>query len=66
VYLSDSLGPAATAGLSYKFTDRINAIASYSIAQVNSDFDAVTAGVSRRTTVRFNPGTAVVAIGYSF
>jgi outer membrane protein len=65
-YLSDSIGPAATAGLSYKFTRNINAIASYSVAQVNSDFDSVTGGISRTTTVHFNPRTAVLAIGYSF
>jgi outer membrane protein len=65
-YLSDSFGPAATAGLSYKFTDHINAIASYSVAQVNSEYNSVTAGISRRTEIHFNPATWVVAVGYSF
>jgi outer membrane protein len=65
-YLSDSVGPAATAGVSYKFTKHCNAIASYSIAQVNSTYDSVTSGISRRTEVHFNPATWVVAVGYSF
>jgi len=64
--LSNSIGPAATAGLSYKFTDHINAIASYSIAQVDSNYRSITAGVVRSTTIHFNPETFVVAVGYSF
>ena len=63
--LSDSFGPAATAGLSYKFTNHCNAIASYSVAQVNSNYDSVTAGIHRTTTVHFNPKTFVVAVGLS-
>jgi outer membrane protein len=66
VSLSNSLGPAATAGLSYKFTRNINAIASYSIARVDSDFRSTTAGVVRSTSIHFNPRTFVVAVGYSF
>jgi outer membrane protein len=66
VDLSNSLGPAATAGLSYKFTDRINAIASYSFAKVDSDYRSITAGVVRTTSIHFNPRTFVVAVGYSF
>ena len=65
-YLSDSVGPAATVGISYKFTKHFNAIASYSIAQVNSQYDSNTAGISRTTEVHFNPGTWVAAVGYSF
>lgn len=64
--LSDSIGPAATVGMEYKFTNHINAIASYSIAQVNSNYESVTAGISRGTTVHFNPKTFVFAAGYSF
>jgi outer membrane protein len=65
-YLSDSVGPAATVGVSYKFTRQWNVIASYSIAQVNSEYNSNTAGVSRRTEVHFNPTTWVAAVGYSF
>ena len=64
--LSNSIGPAATAGLSYKFTREINAIASYSFARVNSDYDSDTAGIHRTTKVHFNPRTLVIAVGYSF
>jgi outer membrane protein len=65
-YLSDSVGPAATVGISYKFTKHCNAIASYSVAQVNSHYNSVTSGISRTTDVHFNPGTWVAAVGYSF
>lgn len=65
-YLTDSVGPAGTVGMSYKFTRNINAIASYNFAQVNSNFDANTSGISRTTMVHFNPRAAVVAVGYSF
>lgn len=65
-YLSDSFGPAATAGVKYNFTPRIHAVLSYSVAQVNANFDAVTAGISRQTTVHFNPQTIVASVGYSF
>lgn len=64
--LSDSFGPAGTAGLSYRFTKRITAIASFSIATVKSDYDSNTSGIDRRTTVDFHPTTWVVAVGYSF
>lgn len=64
--LTDSFGPAATVGLSYRFTAHVNAIVSYSIAQVNSNYDSNTAGFHRTTTVHFNPQTWVVALGYSF
>jgi outer membrane protein len=65
-YLSDSIGPAATLGVFYRFAKNFNAIASYNLAQVNSNFDANTSGISRTTTVHFNPRAVVVAVGYSF
>ncbi len=65
-YLSDSFGPAGTLGVAYRINKNFNAIASYSIAQVNSNYDSITAGISRTTVVHFNPGTWVVAAGYSF
>jgi outer membrane protein len=64
--LTDSFGPAGTAGLSYRFTDRISAIASFSIATVRSNYDSNTSGIDRRTTVDFHPTTWVLAVGYSF
>jgi len=65
-YLSDSAGPAATLGVSYNFTKHCNAIASYNVAQISSEFDANTSGINRTTHVNFNPRLAVVAVGYSF
>jgi outer membrane protein len=64
--LSNSIGPAVTAGLAYNFTRNINAIASFSFARVNSNFDSNTGGIDRTTQVHFNPRTLVIAAGYSF
>jgi len=64
--LSNSIGPAATAGMAYNFTRNINAIASYSIARVDSNYASNTAGIIRTTQVHFNPRTLVLAVGYSF
>ncbi len=66
VTLSDSIGPAGTVGATYRITDRIAAFASYSMAQINSNYSSNTSGIIRKTTVNFNPKTAVVSLGYSF
>jgi outer membrane protein len=66
VSLSDSFGPAATAGLNYHITDRISVMGSFSLARVKSDYRSNTAGIIRTTTVDFHPTTWVVAAGYSF
>jgi outer membrane protein len=66
VSLPASVGPAATAGLSYELTDRWHVYASYSVAQVNSKLTANTAGILRTTEVHFWPNTVVISAGYSF
>ena len=64
--LPASLGPAVTAGLSYKIPDRWHVYASYSIARVDSHLTADTAGILRTSQIEFWPMTLVVSAGYSF
>jgi outer membrane protein len=64
--LTNSFGPAVTAGLSWRFQEHWHLYASYDYARVNSDLVANTAGVLRRTSIRFNPSTLVVSVGYAF
>jgi len=66
ISLSSSIGPAATAGLSYHINRRWNLHASYSWSRVNSRLTADTAGVIRTTHIRFGPQTLVLSAGYSF
>jgi outer membrane protein len=64
--LSDSWGPAATAGLNFRLGGNVSAIVSYSYAHVKSNYASNTAGIIRATTINYNPTTWVVALGYSF
>lgn len=66
ISLPPSIGPAITAGLSYKVTDRWHLYASYSVAQVNSKLTANTAGMIRTTDIRFWPNAIVLAAGFAF
>ncbi|MBA5639194.1 OmpW family protein [Duganella sp. LX20W] len=66
ISLSRSVGPAATAGLSYRLTPELSVIASYSRVRVNSHYQSDTAGIARATTIRFNPSAWVLALGYAF
>ena len=66
ISLSRSIGPAATAGLSYKFTPNWGMFASYSITRVNSHLTTNTAGVIRTSDIKFGPQALVVSVGYSF
>ena len=66
ISLPSSVGPAATAGLSYELNDRWHVYASYSIAQVNTKLTANTAGLIRTSEVHFWPNTLVISAGYSF
>ena len=66
ISLPASVGPAATAGLSYELNDRWHVYASYSVAQVNSKLTANTAGIIRTSEVHFWPNTVVISAGYSF
>jgi outer membrane protein len=64
--LSDSWGPAATVGLTFRLGGKCSAIASYSYADVRSDYASNTGGIIRTTSLKYNPTTLVIALGYSF
>jgi outer membrane protein len=66
IKLPDSVGPAATVGMSYKFRDRWSLYASYSATVVKSRLTADTAGVMRTSEISFGPRAVVVAVGYTF
>jgi outer membrane protein len=66
ISLSSSVGPAVTAGLSYRLTDRWHLHASYSYSQVKTHLTADTDGVIRTSHISFAPTVLVVSIGYSF
>ena len=64
--LTDSFGPAATAGFVFNLGHNFEATASYSFAQVKSDFSSNTGGIIRTTSINFHPTTWVLAVGYNF
>jgi outer membrane protein len=66
VYLSNSIGPAATIGIYYRVQKNWNVIASFSASEVGSNLEAHTGPLVRRTHVEFNPHALVFAVGYSF
>jgi outer membrane protein len=66
ISLPVSVGPAATAGLSYRLSSRFALHASYSISKVSSELTADTAGVIRTTHIDFNPRVLVVSASYAF
>ena len=66
IKLSSSTGPVFTAGLRWHIKDNWSAYASYDVAKVNSDYVGDTAGVIRKTHIKFNPSTLVLSIGYAF
>ena len=64
--LSNSVGPAATAGLLWNLGKGFEMTASYSFARVKSNFSSDTGGIIRTTSIDFHPTTWVVAVGYNF
>jgi outer membrane protein len=66
ISLTSSIGPTATAGLSYKVARNWGIYASYSIARVRTNLTADTAGTYRFSHLSFQPGALVVSAGYSF
>jgi outer membrane protein len=66
ISLTSSVGPAATAGLSWHISGRWNAYASYSISQVDTHITTDTAGVQNRAHLHFGPQVLVISGGYSF
>lgn len=66
ISLPVSVGPTATAGLSYELAERWHVFASYSVARVDTKLTADTAGVLRTSNINFWPNTLVISAGYSF
>lgn len=66
VDLTTSVGPAVTAGLSFRLTRHFYLYGSLSASEVDSTLKANTAGVIRTSHISFGPRTAVLAAGYSF
>lgn len=66
ISLSRSIGPAITAGLSYRVTPAVSVTASCTRVRVNSDYQSDTAGILRSTRIHFNPTAWVAALGYAF
>lgn len=64
--LTTSVGPAVTAGLSYRISSHFFVYGSVSASEVDSDLTANTNGVIRRTHIAFGPRAAVLSAGYSF
>ena len=66
LFLPSSLGPAATAGMDYRFAANWHFYASYSWSQVKTNLTADTAGIVRTTHISFGPQALVLSMGYSF
>jgi outer membrane protein len=66
ISLPNSIGPAATAGLTYALPHNWSLMASYSASRVQTRLTAHTGGVDRTSDISFGPQTLVVAAGFSF
>jgi outer membrane protein len=64
--LTSSVGPAATMGLAYNYTNNWKFYASYSASEVKTKLRADTAGVIRTTHISFGPQALIFSVGYSF
>jgi outer membrane protein len=63
---TNSWGPAASVGISYRPKEHWEVITSFNWAKVKSDLTLNTSGVVRTTTIDFRPTAFVFAMGYSF
>jgi outer membrane protein len=66
ISLTAAVGPAVTAGLTYRINDRWHLHASYGWSQVRTHFTGDTDGFERSTHISFNPSALIVSGGYSF
>lgn len=64
--LTASVGPAVTAGLTYRINDRWHLHASYGWSRVDTNLKADTDGFIRTTHIAFGPQALIVSGGYSF
>ncbi|HYD79498.1 MAG TPA: OmpW family outer membrane protein [Paucimonas sp.] len=66
IRLTDSVGPALQAGLSYRFDQRWSVNGAIIVADVQSDMTATTGSIERKTHIDFRPIVYTVCIGYHF
>ena len=66
IRLSNSVGPAAQVGASYKLDERWSICGSIVVAKVKSDLTVTTGSIERTTTIDFRPVVYTLALGYSF
>jgi outer membrane protein len=64
--LTASVGPAVTAGLTYRISDRWHLHASYGWSRVKTHLTADTDGFIRTTDISFGPQALIVSGGFSF
>jgi outer membrane protein len=64
--LSASVGPAVTAGLTYRINDHWHLHASYGWSRVDTNLKADTDGFIRTTHISFGPQALIVSGGFSF
>jgi outer membrane protein len=66
ISLTSSVGPALTAGVTYRISDRIHLHASYGWSQVKTNATLDTDGILRTTRISFAPQALIISAGYSF
>jgi outer membrane protein len=66
ISLTSSVGPAVTAGVTYRITDRWHLHASYGWSQVKTHFTGDTDGFERTSHISFSPAALIVSGGFSF
>ena len=66
ISLTASVGPAFTAGLTYRITDRWHLHGSFGFSQVKTHLTTNTDGVMRTSNISFAPTAIIISIGYSF
>ena len=66
ISLTSSVGPAVTAGVTYRITDRWHLHASYGWSQVKTHFTGDTDGFVRTSHISFSPAALIVSGGFSF
>ncbi len=66
ISLPASIGPAVTAGLTWRPAPHWDATASFGASKVNARLTADTAGEIRTSHVEFNPQAVILSVGYAF
>lgn len=66
ISLTSSVGPAVTAGVTYRISDRWHLHASYGWSQVKTHFTGDTDGFERTSHISFSPQALIISGGYSF